>query len=96
MAMLDKVKAVLGVTDPEYDEELEDLIAAAKMDLGIAGITQAEDTDNPLIIRGIILYCSTHFGAPENFDKLLQSYETLKGQLMCTTGFTDWGSEDDA
>ena len=89
--MLEKVKAVLGITVEDYDEEIYDLIEAAKADMGIAGITEAQGESDPLIIRGINLYCKMHFGAPEDFDRLERAYGTLKGQLQVATGYTNWG-----
>ena len=97
LTMLEKCKNALGVTDPEYDDELEDLIAAAKLDLGIAGITNSTAEDNALIRRAIKTFVVCHFGAPENYQQLLESYEAQKKQLMGATGYTDWldGSSGD-
>ena len=40
--MLDKVKLSLRVTTDAFDEEITDLIQAALLDLGIAGVTVSE------------------------------------------------------
>lgn len=48
--MLDKVKLALRITTTAFDSELNDLIAAALADLGLAGVTTLTETD-PLIIR---------------------------------------------
>ena len=95
LTMLQKCKNALGVTDSEYDDELQDLIDAAKADLGIAGITQNEVETDPLIKRAIKTYVTMNFGAPENYQQLLESYEMQKKNLMCATGYTTWGDEPD-
>ena len=93
--MLEKVKAVLGITVEDYDGELNDLIDAAMADLGLAGITDSDDITSPLIIRAIDTFCRMNFGAPDDYDRLLASYEMQKSQLMMATGHTDWGDSDD-
>lgn len=92
--MLEKVKAVLGITVEDYDDELSDLIDAAMADLGLVGITQNEDTDDPLIIRAINAYCKCYFGSPDDYDRMLTAYEQLKSQLMMSTGYTVWGDNE--
>ncbi len=91
-AMLSKVKTVLGITVNDYDTEIMDLIEAAKADLGIAGITENENLSDPLIIRAVNTYVKANFRspAPEEYDRLLASYETQKKQMMSATGYTDW------
>ena len=93
--MLDKVKAMLGITIEDYDGELTDLINAAMADLGLAGVIKNEDIEDPLIIRAINTFCRLNFGAPDDYDRLLTSYEQQKSQLMMATGYTDWGDDDD-
>jgi len=90
ITMLEKCKNALGVTDPEYDDEIQDLIDAAEADLGIAGVIKNEAEEDPLIRRAVKTYVAMSFGAPENYMQLLASYETQKAQLMSATGYTDW------
>lgn len=88
--MLEKVKMALRITTDTFDEELTDLIAAAKMDLGIAGVTAPGPTD-ALINRAVITYCKCNFGLPEDYDRLKASYDEQKAQLQSATGYTTWG-----
>lgn len=90
ITMLQKCMNMLGVTDTEYEDEIQDLIDAAKADLGIAGVTQALVETDPLIMRAVKTFVAMNFGAPENYQQLLESYETQKKQLMSATGYTDW------
>lgn len=89
--MLAKLKAVLGISVNDFDDELTDLIESATADLGIAGITRSETLNDPLIRRAVITYCVMNHGNPENYDRLLASYEMQKGQLQTATRYTDWG-----
>lgn len=90
--MLAKVKLALRITTEAFDNELNDLIDAAKLDLGIAGVIIPESLD-ALVTLAIITYCKVHFGEPDNYDRLKASYDEQKGQLMIATGYTDWEVE---
>ena len=65
--MLEKVKLALRITTTAFDNEIEDLIAAALADLGIAGIIN-ETQDDPLIIRAVVTFCKANFGEPDEYD----------------------------
>ena len=87
--MLAKVKLALRITTNAFDAELTDLIAAAQLDLGIAGVEIPAQID-ALVGRAIITYCRVHFGAPDEYDRLKASYDEQKAQLMTATGYTVW------
>lgn len=87
---LDKVKMALRITTNAYDSELTDLIAAAQLDMGIAGVILPSSLDE-LCTRAVITYCKMHFGLPEDADRLKRSYDEQKAQLITATGYTDWG-----
>ena len=89
MATLDKVKMGLRIKTTAYDEELADLITAAKLDLGIAGV-EVQSTLDEIVTRAIITYCKMSFGLPEDYDRLKKSYDEQKAQLVTATGYTDW------
>lgn len=88
--MLDKVKMALRITTTALDSELTDLIAAAQLDLGIAGVVLPDQLD-ALVTKAIITYCKMSFGLPEDYDRLKSSYDEQKAQLVTATGYTDWG-----
>ena len=65
-------------------------------------VTTAGDTvtDNSrmtdeLVRRAIFTYVRMHFGSPDDYDRLRESYNAQKVQLMHTDGYTDWGSGGD-
>lgn len=88
--MLDLVKKALRVMTDAFDDELTDLIEAAKADLGLSGVLMQDDPD-PIVRRAIITYCKCNFGIPDDYDRLKASYDEQKAQLMVATGYTDWG-----
>ena len=92
MQMIDKVRNALRIstiTNDALNQELEDLIEAAKLDLGIAGVV-IPDTINALVTKAIITYCKMSFGLPEDYDRLKRSYDEQKAQLRTATGYTNW------
>lgn len=87
--MIDKVKTALRIKSAAFDEEINDLIAAALRDLRLAGVEGG--VRDPLIRRAVITYCRVHFGQPDDYDRLKASYDEQKAQLQMATGYTDWG-----
>lgn len=94
-ALLNKAKSVLDVTSNYKDSEIEDLISAGLLDLGIAGVDfeQADELD-PLIVRAVLTYVAAHFDnelPDKTYKNLKASYDEQKAQLQMATGYTDWG-----
>lgn len=87
--LLEKVKLALRISTDAYDSELTDLIDAAKLDLGIAGVVLPDQSD-ALVTRAVITYCKMSFGLPEDYDRLKKSYDEQKAQLSNATGYTEW------
>ena len=90
--MLNKVKAALRITVDNYNDELTGLIAAAQLDLGIAGVELPAALD-AICERAIITYCKVHFSALSDgeYARLKASYDEQKAQLVTATGYTNWG-----
>ena len=91
--MLDLVKKSLRITSDVYNDELNNLIDSAQLDLGIAGVTLPTKLD-AICKTAICTYCKLHFGSPDDYDRLKASYDEQKAQLSMTTGYTDWGDSD--
>ena len=87
--VINSIKLALRITTNAFDSELTDLMNAALLDLGLAGVTE-DDTSDPLILRAIITYCKLHFGQPDDFDRLKRSYDEQKAQLSMATGYTNY------
>lgn len=87
--ILAAVKMSLRIITAAFDDELTDLIDAAMLDLGIAGVTGANvSVTDPLVKRAIITYCRCHFGQPDDYDRIKRSYDEQKAQLSTATGYT--------
>jgi hypothetical protein len=88
MALFDDVKQVLRTN---MDDEVYDLIEAAKADLQLSGVlsTKIVDTD-PLIKRAILVYCKSNFGYedPVMADRFQESYDMLKTHLTMSIDYT--------
>lgn len=91
-AIEEKVKRTLRLMNvTAFDEDITDLVNAALLDLGIAGVANTDSAD-PLIIRAVETYCKLHFGEPEDAERLKAAYDEQKAQLTMATGYTDWGT----
>ena len=89
MTTLATVKMALRVTTDAFDNEINGLIDAAMLDLGIAGVTN-DDVNDALILRAVVTYCRLNFGQPDDYDRLKRSYDEQKAQLGMATGYTEW------
>ena len=90
MSMLDRTKLALRIKTTDFDTQINDLIDAAKQDLGIAGVVSATELDS-ITRTAVITYVQMHFGQPDDYDKLKASYDEQKAQLSTATGHTNWG-----
>lgn len=91
--MLELVKMALRITTDAFNNELQQLIDSALIDLGFGGAISevlTEDGD-PVVKQAVITYCKMNFGLPEDYDRLKRSYDEQKAQLGTATGYTDWG-----
>lgn len=85
--MLDEVKLAIPVVTNYYDSEINSLIAAAVVDLGIVGVHATASDADPIIKRAIITYVKMNFGSPSDYDKLKASYDEQKAQLITAGGY---------
>ena len=89
--MLEKVKLALRITTDAFDDELEDLICAAKHDLGIVDIVdEAICEPDTLVGLAIITFVKMHFGQPDEYERLKRSYDEQKAQLITSSQYTEW------
>lgn len=89
MTILQAVKMALRIVTEDFDNELNDLISAALIDMQLAGISN-KDTDDPLVRRAVVTYCRLNFGEPDDYDRLKRSYDEQKAQMGMATGYTEW------
>jgi len=91
--LLTKAKVALRVTTNAFDEEITDIIQAGYLDLTTRGVIIDTENLSPLVLRALMTYVRLQFGTPENPERLKESYEEQRGQLMTTTGYTNWGDD---
>jgi hypothetical protein len=89
MDILSAVKMALRISTNAFDMQLQDLVEAAKLDLGIAGVVLPSTMD-AIVRTAIITYVRLHFGQPDDYDRLKRSYDEQKAQLSTATGYTIW------
>lgn len=89
MALLDKVKTALRANGTAFDDEISDLISAAKYDLMGAGV-KVDDTD-PLHVQAITCFCKARYGYedPQQADRFWTAYEAHKTHLAVVAGVSD-------
>ena len=92
LTTLELVKKALIITSTAFDDELNNLIDSAKLDLGIAGVVVPSTLD-AIVNTAICTYCKLNFGSPDDYDRLKKSYDEQKAQLSMATGYTNWGNE---
>lgn len=92
MAILNSVKLALRRAETTaFDAEISELIEAAKLDLGIAGV-DVDDVDDPLITMAIKTYCKLHFGETDEYEHLKAAYDEQKAQLQMSSNYTNFAS----
>ena len=71
--LTEKMRAALRIssTSEKITEEINDCIAACKMDLQDVGVKKLDETD-ALIIRAITLYCKAEFGYSDKSEQFLE------------------------
>lgn len=90
--ILNRIKDCMRIVDPEFNEEIERLANAALADLGIAGVNgERVMVTDPLVFQAVVTYCRSHFGTPDDYDRLKKSYDEQKAQLQIASGYTVWG-----
>lgn len=82
-------RKALRITTGAFDDEIEDLLNAALIDLGIAGVVVPDGVD-AIVKQACLTYVKVHFGEPDDYDRLKASYDEQKAQLSMATGYTDW------
>jgi hypothetical protein len=88
-ALIYSAKMAGRITTDFYDVEVERLLNAAMLDLGVAGVVIPSELDD-LVRQAAITYFLMNFGSPENYDRLKASYDEQKAQLSTKTGYTRW------
>ena len=54
-------------------------------------VTDNSTIEDELLITAISVWCNMHIGNPPNYDKLLESYNSLKGQMRMSSKYNGGG-----
>lgn len=92
-------KLAARIKTTAFDDQIDMLLEAAVLDLGVAGVEMPESMD-AIVSQACITYFLMHFGQPDDYDRLKKSYDEQKAQLVTCTGYTNWSgsvieTEDD-
>lgn len=83
MAILDDVKKSLHISNSANDDDIADVIAAAMIDLELAGVAAANDMD-ALVKQALKLYCRSYFNYQGDGERWQKAYAALKVSMaMC-------------
>lgn len=89
--MLDDVRRELRVTSSAFDAEIENLIAAAKMDMILSGVSEsAVNAPYPqaLVRHAVILYCKARFGLDNpDSEKYMASFRSIEADLALSAEY---------
>lgn len=88
--LISKAKLAARIKTDAFDTEVSDLLDAALLDMGVAGVEIPSDA-SLLVEQAQITYFRMNFGQPDEYDRLKKSYDEQKAQLATCTGFTNWG-----
>ena len=88
--LLASAKLAARIKTNAFDSEINSLLDAAFLDLGVAGVEIPAGID-ALVQQAAITYFKMNFGQPDQYDRLKASYDEQKAQLATCTGYTDWG-----
>ena len=90
--LIKKAKMARRIKTAEFDEQINDILDAALVDLGIAGVVVPPQSA-VIVEQAQITYFLLRFGEPDEYDRLKASYDEQKAQLATHTGFTTWTAQ---
>lgn len=87
--MLQNIKLSLRLSNDVFDEEIQSLIDAAKLDLQGGGVAVSKtEAPDPLIRRAITLYVMANFGmANPDSVKYDEAYHNLRQKLSLNSKY---------
>lgn len=88
---VNSIRRNLRINHDRFNDEITDLIEAARADLLLGGIilSKVVDENDALIKRAIVNYVKAEFGLDnEDSERYRESYEMLKRHLMLSDEYT--------
>ena len=85
---LASVRHSVRLSSAVHDGELTDLINAARADLVLGGVLEANDESDPLIKKAVTTYVKAEFGLDnEDADRLRASYKEQRNGLTLSDSY---------
>lgn len=91
-ALITSAKLAARITTTAFDDQVSDLLNAAMLDMGVAGVVVPDPVDT-LVQQAAITYFLMHFGQPDEYDRLKKSYDEQKAQLSMCSDYTVWNGD---
>lgn len=92
--LIEKMRTALRIKNTAFDDEIEALIEACKLDLRLAGAPEFNEND-PLCIQAGTFYCKANFGfAGDESDKYQARYEDLRTTMANSSDYGTIGEAD--
>jgi len=93
--LLNDIKLSLRISHNALDNDIDDLIQAARQDLKLSGISSTKVDDSttnidPLIKRAIVTYVKANYASDiKEAERFQISYDLLKNHLSLAGDYTD-------
>lgn len=86
--LLNKIKLRLRIIDDDFDDEINDLIEAAIIELNMVGVNKKDFINDPLVINAISLYCKAYFGvANPDSERYIESFNSMRIHLTLVSNY---------
>jgi hypothetical protein len=87
--IVENMRMLLRISSSTYDQEIEDLINAAKEDLKLCGVLNENVlTSDALVLRAVSIYVKANFGYDNpDSERLMKSYEMLRNHLTLSKDY---------
>lgn len=93
---LEKIKSALRIDDNSMDEDIQDTIAACKLDLVLSGVSEEKtESEDPLILRAVKAFSKSEFSSDDKeSQRYREAYESLKIHLCLSVDYNGGGQID--
>lgn len=92
MSLIEKAKLALRIKTDAFDDQITDLIEAAKAEMRSLGISDAvtgTPEDYPFAQLAILTFVRLNFGEPENPELLQKRYDDMILQMQLNAEYSD-------
>lgn len=95
MISVAEVQASLRMASTAVTDEIEDTMAAARLDMARVGIDTSESTDDELTDLLIKLYCKWQLNYEEKGEQYRKNYEALRDSMSLSSTYRAEDEDDE-